>query len=85
MNVWEFLGLPSDHRPEDKTVQLVRHWDDVEKKIKFPVLGQRKYDGIYCMEVCNNEGNRGIFGRTGRELTRLQLIKNFVAIAYICS
>ena len=75
MNIWEFLGLPSDHRPEDKTVQLVRHFDDVEKKVSCPVIGQRKFDGIYSLIVCH-EGDVGIFGRTGRMLT-LQLPPDF--------
>jgi ATP-dependent DNA ligase len=70
MNIWEFLGLPSDHRPEDKTVQLVRHFADVEKKISLPTIAQRKFDGIFTLIVFNS-GRFDFFGRTGRRLTML--------------
>ena len=70
MNIWNFLGLPSDHRPEDKTVQLVKHFADVEKKITYPVIGQRKFDGVFALLVCDGNGV-GIFGRTGRLFTGL--------------
>ena len=71
MNIWEFLGLPSDHRPEDKTVQLVRHHEDVIKKVTYPRIAQVKKDGVFALVVMDS-GRVAIFGRTGRELQSVQ-------------
>lgn len=71
MNIWEFLGLPAAHRPEGKTVQLVKHYADVASKVKWPQIGQIKKDGVFAMIVINRQpehGSMGIFGRTGKQL-----------------
>ena len=81
MNVFEFLGLSADHRAINKVVQLVKHFDDVNKKadegvyhkkVKFPMYAQVKKDGVYAMVVkLPREPMRfgtAIFGRTGKML-----------------
>ena len=70
MNIWEFLGLPAAHRPEGKTVQLVRHYADVAHKVDWstPKIGQIKKDGVFAMIVTRYDGATGIFGRTGKQL-----------------
>lgn len=71
MNIWEFLGFPSDHRPEDKTVQLVKHHEDVIKRVTYPRIAQVKKDGVFALVVMSEIGV-AIFGRTGRELQSVQ-------------
>lgn len=68
MNIWEFLGLPAAHRPEGKTVQLVKHYADVAHKVNYPVLGQVKKDGVFALLVLNGPEGFGVFGRTGKAL-----------------
>ena len=80
-NVWEFLGLPANHRAENKVVQLVKHYADVAHKVTFPCLGQIKKDGVFAMIVIDNtnwQEKTGIFGRTGKQLTSCeQLLPTF--------
>lgn len=73
-NIWEFLGLPDNHRPKNKTVQLVKHWKEVpESKKRFPYFGQVKKDGVFAALVIKGRskyaGEPAIFGRTGAQLT----------------
>lgn len=69
MNVFEFLGLPANHRPKNKVVQLVKHWKEVpESKKQFPYFGQVKKDGVFAALVVH-EGRAAIFGRTGARLS----------------
>ena len=69
MNVFEFLGLAPDYRKEGKVVQMVKNLEEVpESKIEYPLMGQIKYDGVYCMLVVS-EDNIGTFGRTGKRLS----------------
>lgn len=73
MNIWEYLGLPSTHRPEDKTVQLVRHHEDVIKKITWPRIAQVKKDGVFAIIIIDQPNDRSaIFGRTGRGLMSVE-------------
>lgn len=68
-NIWEFLGLPANHRPKNKIVQLVKHWKEVpESKKQFPYFGQVKKDGVFAALVVQG-GKAAIFGRTGSQLT----------------
>ncbi|UJH95870.1 ATP-dependent DNA ligase [Pantoea phage Nufs112] len=68
-NIWEFLGLPANHRPKNKIVQLVKHWKEVpESKKQFPYFGQVKKDGVFAALVVH-EGKAAIFGRTGAHLS----------------
>ena len=49
-------------------VQLVKHYDEVpESKKSFPMIAQRKYDGVYCLIVVI-DGIKLLFSRTGKEL-----------------
>lgn len=90
-NVFEFLGKPSDFRSEKKVVQLVKHWDDVNpkaeqgilhKKVKFPIFGQVKKDGVFCMVVVYNDEVK-MFGRTGKKLTSvLGLERTYKALGF---
>lgn len=78
MNVFEFLGKPSDYRPKDKVVQLVKHWDEVpDSRKQFPYYGQVKKDGNFAMAVVTACGKVGIFGRTGSKLSStIKLVKH---------
>lgn len=70
MNIFEFLGLPADHRPKNKVVQLVKHYNEVPaSKKSFPLIGQAKKDGVYGMIVVRADGAMGCFGRTGEQFT----------------
>lgn len=76
MNVFEFLGLPANHRAKNKVVQLVKHYHEVpESRKSYPLIGQPKKDGVYAMlVVCN--GFTGMFGRTGEMLTSCYSVLN---------
>lgn len=76
MNVWQFLGLPEGHRPREKTVQLVKHREQAnQSKLKLPVIGQTKKDGVYCMLVYSQE-KMGFFGRSGLPLSNLEHLRH---------
>lgn len=86
MNVFEFLGLEVDHRATNKVVQLVKHFDDVNKKadegiyhkkVSFPMYAQVKKDGVFAMMVVTGRGI-GVFGRTGKRLQSCERIVNEV-------
>ncbi|WCZ56773.1 ATP-dependent DNA ligase [Salmonella phage Kenya-K30] len=71
MNIFEFLGLPEDHR--SKPVMLVKHRDEVpDSKKTFPVYAQVKRDGIFCAVVVKSDSNVGCFGRTGKRLSNTE-------------
>ncbi|UTQ78248.1 ATP-dependent DNA ligase [Aeromonas phage Aer_P220] len=78
-NVFEFLGLPKDHRPINKVVQLVKHYDEVpDSRKSFPLIGQVKCDGVFAMQV-SYQGRHAIFGRTGLQLTNVShVIRDYV-------
>lgn len=48
-------------------VQLVKHLDEVpESKIKYPLIAQKKFDGLYVLTVVTRDSIR-FFSRTGKE------------------
>lgn len=50
----------------DKPFQLVKHIDDVPTdKIKYPMWGEKKYDGVFCA-VLLHRGNQVAISRTGK-------------------
>lgn len=66
MNVWQFIGLPANHRADDKIVMKVKHIDDVPAaKVKWPMVAQIKKDGVYCI-VIKTDLNCRMFSRTGK-------------------
>lgn len=82
MNVFENLGLPANHRPSSKVVQLVRNFDDRLKQLEKHfseggvVYGQIKYDGVYAMAVVRARQEFVIpsciiYGRTGKKLNNV--------------
>lgn len=74
-NVFEFLGLPANHRKKDKVVQLVKHYNEVpESKKKWPMYGQVKKDGVYTMLVITANKN-GMFSRTGKRYTNVDYLE----------
>ncbi|HBL6576732.1 ATP-dependent DNA ligase [Salmonella phage vB_SenAt-pSL2] len=74
MNIFEFLGLPEDHR--SKPVMLVKHRDEVpESKLTLPVYAQVKRDGIFSATVVRSDGTVGIFGRTGKKLANVEQLE----------
>ena len=78
MNVWEYLGLKENHRKQDKTVQLVKNYDEIDpSRIKPPYYVQHKEDGVYALAVVR-EGKAAIFGRTGKELTNVEHLEHLL-------
>ena len=86
MNIFEFLGQPADLRTEKKVVQLVKHYDDVNpkaeegilhKKVKFPMYGQVKKDGVFSALVIREDGQAAIFNRTGKRMTNVQHLEEY--------
>ena len=72
MNCFTFLGLDEDHRTHP--VQLVKHRAEVpESKLTFPVYGQVKRDGVFCMLIVTEEAS-AIFGRTGKAFTNVDVL-----------
>ncbi|AHY26791.1 putative ATP-dependent DNA ligase [Acinetobacter phage vB_AbaP_Acibel007] len=63
------LAFVADYLANRKNpVQLVKHFDEVnEKNIKYPLIGQLKYDGIYCLLVCIGSELQ-LFSRVGKPL-----------------
>lgn len=58
-------------------VQLVKHFDEVtEKNIEYPLIGQLKYDGIYCLLVCI-DSELQLFSRVGKPLY-MENLKGFM-------
>lgn len=85
MNIFEFLGLPSNHRSEKKVVQLVKHFDEVNpkseqgiyhKQVSFPMYAQTKKDGVFGALVIKADNSTAIFNRTGKRMTNMQHIEN---------
>lgn len=74
MNIFQRLGLPKDYRVDDKVTMHVKHWKDVPaSKKKYPLLGQEKKDGVYCM-IYNSANGPYFYSRTGLELTNTQFL-----------
>ncbi|ASP46293.1 DNA ligase [Marinomonas phage CB5A] len=76
MNIFEYLGLPSEHRKGNKVVQLVKHWDevnkkDMHKKATFPMLAQCKKDGNFAAVVIE-DNEAAIFNRLGSKFTNVE-------------
>lgn len=88
MNVFEFLGYPADHRPKNKVVQLVKHWDEVpESRKQYPYYAQVKKDGVFGIVVVtkDDDGNIAVavFGRTGEQLSNTEAICSRFLEGYI--
>lgn len=79
MNIFEFLGLPAEHRPQGKAVQLVKNFHEVkDNKKSYPMWGQVKKDGVYGALVVNERLEASIFGRTGKQFTNcIELIERY--------
>jgi len=74
MNVFEFLGLPANHRSDDKVVHRVKNLSEVpESKLKWPAIAQEKYDGVSAI-VLHNGKEWGIFSRTGKRFTNCEVL-----------
>ena len=75
MNVFEFLGLPEEHRKlKNKVTQLVKHWDEVpvSRKDGKDLVVQVKRDGVCALTVVREDGKVGIFSRTGNRFTNTE-------------
>lgn len=90
MNIFQFLGKPSDYRTEKKVVQLVKHFDDVNpkaeqdifhKKVTFPMIGQVKKDGVFAALVIRSDNEVAIFNRTGKRMTNMEHIESYYKCA----
>ncbi|AUR95245.1 nucleic acid-binding, OB-fold protein [Vibrio phage 1.204.O._10N.222.46.F12] len=90
MNVFEFLGLPADHRKPNKAVMTVKNYEEVpDSKKEFPMFAQLKKDGVYCLVVVH-DGKRAMFNRTGKQMQNTGVIKvsncpDGVYIAELCN
>mgnify|MGYP003654153240 CR=1 FL=1 len=77
MNIFEHLGLPADHRKENKTTQLVKHWHEVPESRKdgkeFAI--QKKKDGVCAIVVVDELHRAAIFSRTGRRFTNVESLE----------
>jgi hypothetical protein len=72
-NIFEFLGLPANHRKPEKTTMKVKHINEVpESKKSWPMWGQLKKDGVYGLVVLANR--IGVFSRTGKMFTNIHKI-----------
>lgn len=72
------LAFVADYLANRKNpVQLVKHMDEVtEKNINYPLIGQLKYDGIYCLLVCIGSELQ-LFSRVGKPLY-MENLKGFM-------
>lgn len=86
MNIFQFLGLPSNHRADKKVFQLVKHFDEVNpkadegiyhKNVTFPMYGQVKKDGVFCALVVKHDGSVAIFNRTGKMMTNTYRLEKY--------
>ncbi|CAM0030466.1 ATP-dependent DNA ligase [Vibrio phage D529] len=86
MNIFEFLGKPSDWRTGDKVVQLVKHFDDVNKrldegilhkKVEFPMYAQCKKDGNFAALVVRADGEVALFNRRGSRFTNCENVEAY--------
>lgn len=76
MNVFEYLGLSKDHRPEDKVVQKVKHLCEVPvSKQQWPVTLQIKKDGVFCI-VAVVGSIAALFSRTGKKFTSVNWLES---------
>lgn len=75
MNIFEFMGLPADHRASaNKVTQFVKHYDEVVAKHKNKVFaGQVKKDGVCALTVIM-DGAVQIFSRTGKLFTNTNVL-----------
>jgi len=80
MNIFEFLGLPLNHRAEGKVTQLVKHYDEVPVSAKGgkSLAGQVKKDGVCSLTVVLENGDTRIFSRTGKEFTNTRGILDYI-------
>lgn len=80
MNVFEFLGLPANHRSDDKVVHRVKNLHEVpEAKLKWPALAQEKLDGVYAIAISNGK-EWGIFSRTGKLFTNCRVHEYYLEV-----
>lgn len=72
------LAFVADYLANRKNpVQLVKHMDEVtEKNIKYPLIGQLKYDGVYCLLVSIGSELQ-LFSRVGKPLY-MENLKGFM-------
>lgn len=75
MNIFEFMGLPADHRASsNKVTQFVKHYDEVVAKHKNKLFaGQVKKDGVCALTVVI-DGAVEIFSRTGKLFTNTDVL-----------
>lgn len=89
-NVFEFLGLSTDHRKPNKVVMTVKNYEEVPaSKKEFPMMVQLKKDGVYCLVVVH-DGKRAMFNRTGKQMQNTGVIQvsncsDGVYIAELCN
>lgn len=86
MNIFEYLGLPVDHRKlTNKVTQLVKHWDEVpesRKKDKLFAI-QTKEDGV-CSLTIIKDGAVTIWSRTGKLFTNTVHIASRIEELRLC-
>ena len=81
MNIFQLLGLPADHRANDKkTTQLVKHFDEVpESRKKGKRYGvQLKKDGV-CAITIIRDGMASIWSRTAKKFTNTSYLCHHIS------
>lgn len=81
MNVFQFLGLPANHRKDTYIVHRVKNLHEVsESKLMWPAIAQKKEDGVFAIVVTNQQGEVGIFSRTGKRFVGCEFLANSVKV-----
>lgn len=81
MNIFQFLGLPANHRKATHIVHRVKNLHEVpESKLKWPAIAQKKEDGVFAIVATNNEGEVGIFSRTGKRFVGCESLARSVKV-----
>lgn len=81
MNVFQFLGLPANHRKDTHIVHRVKNLHEVsESKLMWPAWAQKKEDGVFAIVVTNQQGEVGIFSRTGKRFVGCEFLANSVKV-----
>ncbi len=77
MNIFQFLGLPANHRTGNNITQLVKHFDEVPDSKKYDelYLAEIKMDGIFCHMVKKGAASFEFFSRTGMRYTSTEFLK----------
>ena len=78
MNIFQYLGLPANHRTGNNITQLVKNFDEVPDSRKphdAIYIAEVKMDGIFCHVVKRDYREFGFFSRTGMRYTNSEFLE----------